>query len=197
MDLSELLNSPQGQAVIRNLSGKLGVGEDKAVEAVNLAVPTILAGMSRNVRSPQGAESLNNALQTKHDGSLLDNITGVFSEYQDELEQDGQGILGHIFGNKKEVVEQSLSKKTGLSTGKIGPLLALLAPVVMSFIGKEKRNSDIGAGGLGDMLGSLLGKSSNTATQGGGLMDIVGDFLDKDNDGNVMDDIMGMFGGKK
>lgn len=199
MDLSELLNSPQGQAVIRNLSGKLGVGEDKAAEVVNLAVPTILAGMTRNALTPQGAESLNNALETKHDGSLLDNIAGMFADHQDELEQDGQGILGHIFGNKKEVVEESLSKKTGLSIGEIGPLLAILAPVVMSFIGKEKRNTSTGAGGLGDLLGGLLGNSKSSAVQqgGGGIMDIVSGFLDKDKDGNVLDDIMGMFGGRK
>lgn len=193
MNLSDLLNSSIGQNVIQNVSSQLGMNEREASSAVNTAIPAILAGLTKNAQSPTGAESLNNALEAKHDGSLLDNLSGMLQNHPQALQEDGNGILGHIFGGKRDRVEQGVSQKTGLSLSKVGPLLALLAPIVMSYLGKQKRQTNTGAGGLGDLLGSLLG-GGQAQRSGGGLMDIVGGFLDKDGDGNPLDDILDMFG---
>ena len=75
---------------------------------------------------------------------------------------------------------------------KIAPLLAMLAPIVMAYLGKEKRQANSGAGGLGDLLGSLLG-GSQQGRSGGGIMDMLGIALDKDGDGNPLNDILGGF----
>lgn len=152
MDLSELLNGAAGQSVVRNIAGQLGINEKDASGVVNMAIPVLLAGMTKNAQSNDGAQSLNQALETKHDGSLLDNLTGMLQGHTGELEQDGEGILGHIFGKRRSAVEQGISQKTGLSTSKIGSLLALLAPIVMAYIGKQKRQTNTSAGGLGDLL---------------------------------------------
>ncbi|MDO5522684.1 MAG: DUF937 domain-containing protein [Bacteroidia bacterium] len=192
MNLSELLNGPIGQSVINNVSAQLGMDQKQAAGAVNIAIPAILAGMTRNAQSPQGATSLNNALEAKHDGSLLDNLTGMLQGNAANLQQDGAGILGHVFGSQKQAVEQGISQKTGISLQKIGPLLAMLAPIVMAYLGKEKRQANTGAGGLGDLLGGLLGGAQPQKRSGGGLMGMVGGLLDKNKDGNVLDDIFGM-----
>lgn len=199
MDLSELLNSAIGQSIVRNVAGQLGVNENQASSAVNMAIPAILAGMTRNVRSQDGAVSLNNALEKKHDGSLLENLSGMLQGHTSELQSDGDGILGHVFGNNRTAVEQGIAKKSGISLSKIGPLLAIVAPIVMAYLGKEKRQTDTGAGGLGDLLGGLLGGATQQrSTTGGGLMDMLGGILDKDGDGNPLDDLLGGFlGGRR
>lgn len=199
MDLSELLNSAIGQSIVRNVAGQLGVNENQASSAVNMAIPAILAGMTRNAQSPQGAASLNNALESKHDGSLLENLSGMLQGHSSELQSDGDGILGHVFGNNRTTVEQGIAKKSGLSLSKIGPLLAIVAPIVMAYLGKEKRQTNTGAGGLGDLLGGLLGGATQQrSTTGGGLMDMLGGILDKDGDGNPLDDLLGGFlGGRR
>jgi hypothetical protein len=33
----------------------------------------------------------------------------------------------------------------------------MLAPVIMGYIGREKQQNNVGAGGLGDLLGEFLG----------------------------------------
>ncbi|MDD2327638.1 MAG: DUF937 domain-containing protein [bacterium] len=199
MDLSELLNSAIGQSIVRNVAGQLGVNENQASSAVNMAIPAILAGMTRNVRSQDGAVSLNNALEKKHDGSLLENLSGMLQGHTSELQSDGDGILGHVFGKNRTAVEQGIAKKSGISLSKIGPLLAIVAPIVMAYLGKEKRQTDTGAGGLGDLLGGLLGGATQQrSTTGGGLMDMLGGILDKDGDGNPLDDLLGGFlGGRR
>ena len=199
MDLSELLNSAIGQSIVRNVAGQLGVNENQASSAVNMAIPAILAGMTRNARSQDGAVSLNNALEKKHDGSLLENLSGMLQGHTSELQSDGDGILGHVFGNNRTAVEQGIAKKSGINLSKIGPLLAILAPIVMAYLGKEKRQTNTGAGGLGDLLGGLLGGATQQrSTSGGGLMDMLGGILDKDGDGNPLDDLLGGFlGGRR
>ncbi|MEA4917430.1 DUF937 domain-containing protein [Proteiniphilum sp.] len=191
MDLSELLNSPMGQSIVRSVAGQLGMNENEALGVVNMAVPAILAGMTRNVQSPDGAVSLNNALESKHDGSLLDNLSSMLGGHTQELQQDGNGILNHVFGNNLTGIEQGISKKSGISMNKIGPLLAILAPIVMAYLGKQKRQTNTGAGGLGDLLGGLLGGAQQKKS--GGIMDILGSALDKDGDGNPLNDILGGF----
>ncbi len=191
MDLSELLNSPMGQSIVRSVAGQLGMNENEASGVVNMAVPAILAGMTRNVQSPDGAVSLNNALESKHDGSLLDNLSSMLGGHTQELQQDGNGILNHVFGNNLTGIEQGISKKSGISMNKIGPLLAILAPIVMAYLGKQKRQTNTGAGGLGDLLGGLLGGAQQKKS--GGIMDILGSALDKDGDGNPLNDILGGF----
>jgi hypothetical protein len=199
MDLSELLNSSIGQSVVRSVAGQLGVNEQQASGAVSMAIPAILAGMTRNAQSPDGAASLNNALESKHDGSLLDNLTGILQGQTQELQSDGDGILGHVFGSKRPAIEQGIAQKSGLSMDKIGPLLAILAPIVMAYLGKEKRQTNTGSGGLGDLLGGLLGGGQQQqGRSGGGIMDIVGGLLDKDGDGNPLNDLLGGFlGGRR
>lgn len=197
MDLSELLKSTAGQSIVKNVAGQLGMSQNEASSVVSLAIPAILEGMTKNVQSRDGAENLNKALESKHDGSLLDNLSGIFGGRTQELQQDGNGILNHVFGSNLAGVEQGISQKTGLSKNKIGPLLAILAPIVMAYLGKQKRQTNTGAGGLGDLLGSLLGGAQQKAKSGGGLVDMLGSALDKDGDGNPLNDILGGFLGKR
>lgn len=197
MNVEELLNSGMGQNLVSSISSQLGMNQQEASSAINAAIPAILAGLTKNAQTPQGAESLNNALENKHDGSLLDNLSGLLQGNIGDLQNDGNGILGHIFGNNQSAVEQGISQKTGISVSKIAPLLALLAPIVMSYLGKEKRQTNTGAGGLGGLLGGLLGGATKSSSAGGGIMGMLGGILDKNKDGNVIDDVLGMFGGKK
>ena len=73
-----------------------------------------------------------------------------------------------------------------------GALTSLLQDVALS--GKLIASRTTRAG-LADILGSALGggRSAN-ASDGGGLGDLIGGFLDADNDGSVLDDLLGMAG---
>lgn len=56
------------------------------------------------------------------------------------------------------------------------------------------------AGGLGGVLGSVLGGANQSPTQaqgGGNMLDTLNRALDQDGDGSALDDLMGMFGGRR
>lgn len=196
MNLSELLNGPLGQNVVSSVSSQLGMSKTETTSAIGVAVPAILAGLAKNSQSSKGAESLNKALDSKHDGSLLDNLGNILQNQSSAVQQDGNGILDHIFGANKSAIEKGVAAKSGLSIDKVGPLLSTLAPIVMAFVGQQKKQSKTSAGGLGDLLGGLLGSTGATTSKkssGGGLMGMVTGMLDKNKDGNVIDDLLGGF----
>lgn len=194
MNISELLNSATGQQIVSQISERFGLDQQQAGAAVQAAVPMILGGLGRNTQTEEGASALNQALDDKHDGSVLDNIQGFFSN-GDAAQQDGNGILGHIFGNQVADVQNGVAQTSGISLSKIGPIVAMLAPIVMGYLSKQKQQNNVSnSGGLGDLIGGLTGGGQQGSK--GGLIDMVTGFLDKNKDGNMMDDIMGMFGKK-
>lgn len=116
----------------------------------------------------------------------------------------GGAILGHVFGGKQGNVAASLGKSTGLQSGQILQLLAMLAPIVMAVLGKQnKQSGGLDQGGLADILGGAFQKSAAQApasvTQGavgaGGIGDLLSSVLDANHDGSVMDDLMKQGGG--
>lgn len=196
MNISDLLNSGAGQQIVANISQQFGLDQAQATSAVQAALPMILGGLGRNAQDEQGAESLNNAL-AQHDPAVLDNVQGFFGNAS-AAQNEGSKILGHIFGDKVSTVENGVAQSSGISMAKIGPIIAMLAPLVMSYLNKQKQSNNVTqSGGLGDLIGGLAGSmgGGNSSSQGG-LIGMVTGFLDKNKDGNVIDDIMGMFGKK-
>lgn len=187
--LLDLLDSPLGKQLISGVAGQTGQPENKTADALGMAMPLLLGAMKKNVSSsPQGAESLMNALSTKHDGSILDNLGSLFSGGVDQsVMDDGAGILGHVFGNKQANVENALSQKSGLDAGAIANILKIAAPLVMGYLAKQKAQGNVNdANGLNSLLGSTLGGQPQQN------QNLITSLLDSDGDGSVLDDVAGM-----
>ena len=191
MGLLDLLTGNAGNQVAENAENKFGVSKNQLIALLAVAAPLVISYLRNKSQDSNEAESLNNALDRDHDGSILDNPSQV-----EERQQEGGSILDHIFGQQKNTVENSLSEQTGISMNKIGPILAMLAPLIMGYIGKEKQQSNTGAGGLGDLLGGILGGAQNQVQQqdSNPLNDILGQVLgggQQQASNNPLNDILG------
>ncbi len=193
--LLDLLNSPMGKQLISGVAGQTGQPENKTADVLSMAMPLLLGAMKKNVSSPKGAEGLMSALSSKHDGSILDNLGGLFGGgVDDSVMKDGAGILSHVFGGKQPQVENALSQKSGMDAGSIANILKIAAPIVMGYIGKQKAQSNVSdANGLNSLLGGLLGGQPEQNQS------LITTLLDADGDGSILDDVAGMVmgGGKK
>ncbi|WP_130735026.1 DUF937 domain-containing protein [Flavobacterium sp. J27] len=178
----DLLNSDLGKQIINNVSDKTGINPSQANDVVSSSLPALLGAMQGNLLSGNGAEGLINAVTSgKHDGSILDNLSGFINGGDFS---DGSKILGHLLGDKLGAVENGISEKTGVSSSIITKILPMLAPIIMGYLGKQTKNEGVSDGaGLGSILGSLLGgSSSDSGSLGGTLLTSV---LDQNNDGKV------------
>ena len=196
MNLEALLGLLQGQD-LGNLASQVGGNEGEVKNGVMAALPAMLAALGKNAGTEKGAEELNNALEKKHDGSILDNLSGYLSN--PDL-KDGAGILNHLFGNQTSNVANAVSQSSGLDTNGSMKMLQMLAPVLMGILGQQKKQNNLDAKGLGNLT-SMLASNFGSEAGASGIMEAVTNLLDANKDGNVMDDIMGMvgkfFGGNK
>lgn len=193
-NISELLNSDLGKQIISGIGKQAGTSEKETASVVSAAAPVLMGMLQKNASSEQGASGILGAL-SKHDGSILDNLSGFLSAGDTT---DGNGILGHILGSKKNTVEAAISQKTGVSSANTSKIIALLAPIIMGYLGKESKSKNVNnGGGLGDLLGGLMGGSSNDSSSVGG--NILSSLLDQDGDGKlgVNDVITAISGNKK
>ena len=196
MNLEALLGLLQGQD-LGNLASQVGGNEGEVKNGVMAALPAMLAALGKNAGTEKGAEELNNALEKKHDGSILDNLSGYLS---DPDLKDGAGILNHLFGNQTSNVANAVSQSSGLDTNGSMKMLQMLAPILMGMLGQQKKQNNLDAKGLGNLT-SMLASNFGSEAGAAGIMEAVTNLLDANKDGNVMDDIMGMvgkiFGGNK
>lgn len=173
------------------LSEKLGADDATTSQGFGAAVPAILGGLARNARSQEGAAALHEALAQDHDGSVLDDLGGLLGGSHPQAGKGGK-ILGHVFGEQQSGVEQQLARSSGLNDAQVQQLLALAAPLVLGWLGKQQREKGLDPGGLA----GYLGEQQDIATgHNAGLMGMVMGWLDRDRDGSVMDDIGDIAGG--
>ena len=155
--------------------------------------------LAKNAAQKDGASSLADALDNDHDGSILDQVgdyLGGSLQQQKPRMTNGAGILKHILGGNQGNVVDIISKMSGLQSGQSGDLLKILAPIVLGALGKAKKSNNMNAGDLGNVLGSILNgqRQQRQQRQQRPGMALLTNFLDKDGDGNVLDDVAGMLG---
>lgn len=196
MNLEALLVLLQGQD-LGQLAEQVGGNEGQVKNGVMAALPAMLTALSKNTGTEKGAQELNNALETKHDGSILNNLSGYLSN--PDL-KDGAGILNHLFGSQTSNVANAVSQSSGLDSNGSMKMLQMLAPVLMGMLGQQKKQNNLDAEGIGNLT-SMLASNFGSEAGASGIMEAVTNLLDANKDGNVMDDIMGMvgklFGGNK
>lgn len=194
--LMDLLSSPMGKQLISGVAGQTGNSTDQTGSVLTMALPLLMGAMKKNASTPEGAQGLMSALSNKHDGSILNNLEGLFGGGVDQsVKDDGAGILGHVLGGKQSQVENALSQKSGMDTNTIATILQVAAPILLGMIGKQKQQQNVNdASGLQSLLGGMMGGGQQANKQ----QSLIESFLDSDGDGSILDDVASLaLGGKK
>lgn len=190
MDISSMLDSIlKDPSVLQKLGSKVNANPEEVKKAATLGVPTIIEALNRNAQSSDKKEALAKALDDHKD----DDINDLSSFLEKVNPEDSQKMVGHILGQDQSKVENSISKSSGLGIGQVSGLMSMLAPILIGMLGNKKKEANVGVDGLKDLTGSLGGLLGGGGT--GGLMGMATKILDQDGDGDIMDDLGGIFGG--
>ena len=190
MSLLDLITGSTGNQVAEQAENKFGISKNQIIGLLIVAAPLVISYLKKKSENSDEADKLNAALDKDHDGSILNNPAQAL-----DRGQEGDTILSHIFGGEKASVENQLSQNTGISMDKIGPIMAMLAPVIMGYIGQQKQANNVtSGGGLGDLLGGILGNSAQESQASNNpLSDILGSVLGgaAQSSGGGLGDILG------
>ena len=177
------ISSKEKDELITNGSKMLGIPSNKAENAMGSAAAILMNALQRNSNNSDGRQSLENALNRDHDGSVLDNIGSLLSN---PSSGSGAGILRHILGNKQSMIESFLSKENGISKSSSSNLLKMVAPIVMGMIGKQFKSQRGSRSNVNSLLSMLTGSMEKQAPKNQSMIE---QLLDSDGDGSIIDDI--------
>ena len=192
MDLNSLMGSLLSGDSIANLSQLSGASQKNVKDVLSSALPSILEGAVNQANDENTVEGFANALLSH----AKDDTSDVASFMSKVDLEDGGKIIGHLLGNNKEAATQEAATRAGLSVGKTGIILALLAPMLMSLLGQQTQQTQQtqqaqqvqqtqqplqlqqqpqqsaasllgGAGGLGGLFSGLLGGGASSSTSSG------------------------------
>jgi len=183
MNLMDILQGQVSDQMLGQLSQHIGAEPEQTAQATNGIFATLLGGLANNASSEGGLSSLASALDRDHDGSILDDLAGMVGGMmqgsgQDTRATNGTGMLNHILGDRQEVAAEQIGQSSGLSAGQVMKLLPILAPIVMSVLGKARSQGGLDLGSLANVL---MGGAQQAQQQGG-----MGDLL-----GNILGSVMG------
>jgi len=210
MNLLDMIMSAQGGATAQQAGAQLGLNQQQSQSAIAALLPAISSALKQNTGSPQGLAGLLGALQGGQHEQYLENPQMLG---QPQTVNDGNAILGHLFGSKdvSRAVAGHAAQKTGIGADILKKMLPLVATMAMGSLSKQTRQPDMKSAlaglamqhlmggkqtGLGSILGAVTGangrqqrRAETTRQQG---MGIIGKLLDADGDGSMMDDVLNM-----
>lgn len=177
-ELLETIRSRLDDSTLEGLSRSVGSDPSSVRNVVSMALPMMIAGLSKNVHdSPEGRSSLNRALESDHDGSLLDRFGSLLGGSAGGTDgglsglagavggllgggegakgaTNGDGILRHLLGGRRGALEEGAARASGMDRSQVGRLLTMLAPLVMSALGKVKRDRGLSEDGVAEVVES-------------------------------------------
>lgn len=173
------------------ISKRLKVKKSDIASVLSNGIPSMLAGMQSNASTAEGEASLAHACKD-HSVSDTEDIKAFLSGA--DL-KDGKKILGHIFGDGQNDTVSELANASGLTRGKTTSILAMVAPLLLSLLGKQQNSQQQSGGGLGlaSMLGGLMGGGQQSA---GGLLGNLfsaGGTQDDEQSGGLLSGLLNIF----
>lgn len=174
--LNVLMNSFMSGSAIQALSAKTGLSEKQLKMILAIAIPLLIKKMTSNAASQSGANSLLGALGQHQ------NSRDIQSQLEEADEEDGAKIVGHILGDDRDQLVQSVAGEAGVGEQDVERVLGNISPSILSGLsaatsaaqGQQASGVDLSDGlDLGDVL-SMFGGAHQQPASGGGIGGLLG-----------------------
>lgn len=142
-NLMELLESAGGAGSLQAMTKQLGLDSSDTSKLVGALAPALMRGLQKQTESPDSLAGLTKALKGGDHQKYLDNPDLVQAS---DTRQDGNNILGHIFGSKdvsRNVAAQA-AESSGISSGLLKKALPIIAGLAMGALSKKEKASPQG-----------------------------------------------------
>lgn len=185
MNILDAILSAQGGNAAQNIGQQFGLDANQTQSALSALLPALAGAVTQNASSEGGLGALLGALQGGQHTRYIDDPASLSDP---STVDEGNGILGHLFGSKE--VSREVASRASAQTGIGADILKKMLPVVATMV--------MGAMARKATAGGLFGGNSGAAqvspaqASGGGLLDMLAPMIDRNRDGNALDDVLGM-----
>ncbi len=149
-DLYETMMQAQGGQAMANMAQMFGISEDQAKAAMQATLPAFSMGLQQNTEDTNYLNQFLGALGTGQHASYFDD-GNAFSN--PAMQQDGEGILGYLFGSKdvSRMVADQAAEASGLGASIIKQMLPLIASTIMGSLFRQSQGS-----GMQDFIQDII-----------------------------------------
>jgi hypothetical protein len=162
-----------GPNEISQISQQLGVSPGMAQSAISAALPMILAGMARHAQQPDGATTLDQAIEA-HSDVPTDASRVIADGPPADASTGGGGLLGRILGMHRDTVTSGVQQASGLDADKTKRLLLMLSPILLGMLARRQFGGANAATASPGALSGTLQQEAQSAAQSaphvGGLL---------------------------
>ena len=154
MEMNKLVEAAIKAGALEQVSKMIGVSEEDTGKAINVVLPLLLKGMQGQAKSQETKEGFLKALDD-HGKNDPKDVKKFLSKVDTD---DGAKIVNHLLGSSTEDVAAKAKKKSGLDTKTILKIMAIIAPLLMSQMGKEAKTETAkkDSGDMSGVVGKLL-----------------------------------------
>ncbi len=162
-NLIEMMMQAQGGNAMQNMARQFGLQPQQAQSAVESLLPAFQVGMQNQADSIDGLQKM---IQMFGGGQHADNFDADGDGIPDNAVQQGNDVLGQLFGNKEvsRAVANHAEATSGVSSAILKQMMPVIASMLMGGMFKGATNNGLGGlmgqamqGGLGNMMGQMMG----------------------------------------
>lgn len=163
MPLYDMMMNAQNGEAARAMAAQFGLNESQMKQAMAALMPAFSTGLKRNASNPMDMSDFLSALASGRHAEYFDNMQAAFSP---QGRQEGEGILGHLFGSKEvsRAVAAQAEAATGIGQEIFKQMLPVVATAIMGGLFKQATGQSdaraqagaMGANPIGDLITEMM-----------------------------------------
>ena len=165
MPLYDMMMNAQNGDAMRSMARQFGLSESQMEQAMAALMPAFSTGLKRNASNPMDMSNFLSALAGGNHLQYFENMQNAFSP---QGMQEGNGILGHIFGSKdvSRAVAAQAEAATGIGQEIFKQMLPVLASSIMGGLfkqatagqsaGRQQSQAMSGANPIGELIAEMM-----------------------------------------
>jgi OOP family OmpA-OmpF porin len=147
-DLFNTLDKPS----LAGIAGAVGESEQSVSKGMQTALGTVLGGMACKSDNPTLLQKVLALIPAGSGDVSWSKLAGGVSDPNSPLISGGKRMLSTLFGGSENAVTSALGAESGFRPSVTSSLMAMAAPMVMSFLSTRMRDGGMTIGGLGTLL---------------------------------------------
>ncbi|MCH9739847.1 MAG: DUF937 domain-containing protein [Epsilonproteobacteria bacterium] len=170
-----IVNNP---AIAKTIAKQVGIDINDAGSIIGKLAPILMGGAKSNLQSDKDSGGLIKHIESSNYAEMFDKPEEAVKK--GDFTDMGNDILSQLTGSKENSreVAKHVEEETGVSSSIIKSMLPMLAPMIIGALTKTSSASS-----------NLGGQSQSSGLDMTGMLT---NLIDQDNDGSVIDDVMGM-----
>ena len=136
LSLYDMMMQAQNGNAVETMARQFGLAQEQGAKAVAALMPAFSEGFKRNAANPYDMAAFMKALTTGEHAKYFEDISKAFTP---QGLAEGNGILGHLFGNKdvSRAIAAQAAQMTGIGQEVYKQMLPVMASALMGGIFKQ------------------------------------------------------------